>query len=76
LLTGPLEPTKQWYALAKIAALKLAEAYRRQGENDRGQIGVKPCAACFDGHGAGRIAKPERGPARPLISKARRESRP
>ena len=30
LLTGPLEPTNQWYALAKIAALKLAEAYRRQ----------------------------------------------
>ena len=30
LLTGPLEPTNQWYALAKIAALKLAEAYRQQ----------------------------------------------
>ncbi|KFL32800.1 hypothetical protein JP75_01230 [Devosia riboflavina] len=30
LLTGPLEPTNQWYALAKIAALKLAEAYRAQ----------------------------------------------
>jgi GDP-L-fucose synthase len=30
LLTGPLEVTNQWYALAKIAALKLAEAYRRQ----------------------------------------------
>lgn len=30
LLTGPLEPTNQWYALAKIAALKLAEAYRCQ----------------------------------------------
>ncbi|MBO9589022.1 GDP-L-fucose synthase [Devosia sp.] len=30
LLTGPLEPTNQWYALAKIAALKLAEAYRTQ----------------------------------------------
>lgn len=30
LLTGPLEPTNQWYAIAKIAALKLAEAYRRQ----------------------------------------------
>jgi GDP-L-fucose synthase len=30
LFTGPLEPTNQWYALAKIAGIKLAEAYRRQ----------------------------------------------
>ena len=30
LLTGPLEPTNEWYALAKIAGIKLAEAYRRQ----------------------------------------------
>jgi GDP-L-fucose synthase len=30
LLTGPLEPTNQWYALAKIAGVKLVEAYRRQ----------------------------------------------
>jgi GDP-L-fucose synthase len=30
LLTGPLEPTNQWYAVAKIAGIKLAEAYRRQ----------------------------------------------
>jgi GDP-L-fucose synthase len=30
LLSGPLEPTIQWYAVAKIAALKLCEAYRRQ----------------------------------------------
>ena len=28
LLTGPLEPTNQWYAIAKIAALKMCEAYR------------------------------------------------
>lgn len=28
LLTGALEPTNQWYAIAKIAGLKLAEAYR------------------------------------------------
>ena len=31
LLTGPLEPTNQWYAIAKIAGLKLCQAYRRQG---------------------------------------------
>jgi GDP-L-fucose synthase len=30
LLTGPLEETNQWYAVAKIAGIKLAEAYRRQ----------------------------------------------
>ncbi len=30
LLTGPLEPTNQWYAVAKIAGIKLAEAYRAQ----------------------------------------------
>ena len=30
LLSGPLEPTNQWYAVAKIAAIKLCDAYRRQ----------------------------------------------
>jgi len=30
LLTGTLEPTNQWYAVAKIAGIKLVEAYRRQ----------------------------------------------
>lgn len=30
LLTGPLEPTNQWYAIAKIAGIKLCEAYRCQ----------------------------------------------
>jgi len=30
LLTGPLEPTNQWYAIAKIAGLKMCQAYRRQ----------------------------------------------
>src|SRR5262245_35120189 len=30
LLTGSLEPTNEWYAVAKIAGLKLAQAYRRQ----------------------------------------------
>ena len=30
LLTGPLEPTNQWYAIAKIADLMLCRAYRRQ----------------------------------------------
>jgi GDP-L-fucose synthase len=30
LLTGPLEPTNQWYAIAKIAGIKLCQAFRRQ----------------------------------------------
>jgi GDP-L-fucose synthase len=30
LLTGALEPTNQWYAVAKIAGIKLCQAYRRQ----------------------------------------------
>jgi GDP-L-fucose synthase len=30
LLTGALEPTNEWYAVAKIAGIKLAQAYRRQ----------------------------------------------
>ena len=34
LLTGPLEPTNEWYAVAKIAAIKLCEAYRRQHGDD------------------------------------------
>jgi GDP-L-fucose synthase len=34
LLTGPLEPTNEWYAIAKIAGLKLAQAYATQyGDN-------------------------------------------
>ena len=34
LLTGPLEPTNEWYAVAKIAGIKLCQAYRRQYGSD------------------------------------------
>ena len=34
LLTGPLEPTNEWYAIAKIAGIKLAQAYRWQHGRD------------------------------------------
>lgn len=34
LLTGALEPTNQWYAIAKIAGLKLCAAFRRQYGSD------------------------------------------
>ena len=34
LLTGPLEPTNEWYAIAKIAGIRLCQAYRRQHNAD------------------------------------------
>ena len=34
LLTGTLEPTNEWYAIAKIAGIKLTQAYRRQHGRD------------------------------------------
>ena len=34
LLTGPLEPTNEWYAIAKIAGIKMCAAYRRQHGRD------------------------------------------
>jgi len=34
LLSGPLEPTNQWYAIAKIAGIKMCEAYRLQHGDD------------------------------------------
>ena len=34
LLTGPLEPTNEWYAIAKIAGLELCRAYRREHGRD------------------------------------------
>jgi GDP-L-fucose synthase len=34
LLTGPLEPTNEWYAIAKIAGIKLCQAYRKQFGTD------------------------------------------
>ncbi len=34
LLTGPLEPTNEWYAVAKIAGIKLCQSYRKQYGDD------------------------------------------
>ena len=34
LLTGPLEPTNEWYAIAKITGIKLCQAYRKQYGRD------------------------------------------
>lgn len=41
LLTGALEPTNEWYAVAKIAGIKLCQAYRRQ--HGRDFISAMPC---------------------------------
>jgi GDP-L-fucose synthase len=40
LLTGPLEPTNEWYAIAKIAGIRLCQAYRQQYGRD--YISVMP----------------------------------
>ena len=34
MLSGPLEPTNEWYAIAKIAGIKMCQAYRRQYGSD------------------------------------------
>lgn len=41
LMTGPLEPTNQWYAIAKIAGIMTCQAYRRQ--HGRDYVSVIPC---------------------------------
>jgi len=41
LLSGPLEPTNEWYAVAKITGIKLCQAYRRQHGCDF--ISAMPC---------------------------------
>jgi GDP-L-fucose synthase len=41
LLSGPLEPTNEWYAIAKIAGIKLCQGYRKQ--YGRHYISVMPC---------------------------------
>lgn len=65
LLTGPLEPTNQWYAVAKIAGLKMCQAYRRQYGCDF--ISVQPASA----YGPGDNFDPESSHVIPaLITKA------
>jgi GDP-L-fucose synthase len=41
LLSGPLEPTNEWYAIAKIAGIKLCQAYKRQF--GRQYVSIIPC---------------------------------
>ena len=61
LLTGPLEPTNQWYAVAKIAGIKLCQAYRRQYGRD--YISAMPCNL----YGPGDYFHPERSHVIPAL---------
>jgi len=61
LLTGPLEPTNQWYAVAKIAGIKLCQAYRRQYGCD--YISAMPCNL----YGPGDYFHPERSHVIPAL---------
>jgi GDP-L-fucose synthase len=61
LLTGPLEPTNQWYAVAKIAGIKLCQAYRQQYGCDF--ISVMPCNL----YGPNDNFDPETGHALPAM---------
>ncbi|RVW88316.1 putative GDP-L-fucose synthase 2 [Vitis vinifera] len=51
LLTGPLEPTNEWYAVAKIAGIKMCQGYRLQHGFDA--ISGMPTNLCEGGGGLG-----------------------
>ncbi|WNK01346.1 GDP-L-fucose synthase [Thalassospiraceae bacterium LMO-JJ14] len=55
LMTGPLEPTNEWYALAKIAGMKLCQAYR--AEHGCNFISAQPSSV----YGPGDNFDPEEG---------------
>jgi len=61
LLTGPLEKTNEWYAIAKIAGIKLCQAYRRQYGRD--YISAMPCNL----YGPGDYFHPERSHVIPAL---------
>ena len=61
LLTGPLEKTNEWYAVAKIAGIKLCQAYRRQYGRD--YISAMPCNL----YGPGDYFHPERSHVIPAL---------
>ena len=61
LLTGPLEKTNEWYAIAKIAGIKLCQAYHRQYGRD--YISAMPCNL----YGPGDYFHPERSHVIPAL---------
>ena len=54
LLTGPLEPTNEWYAIAKIAGIKLCQAYRKR----MAAISFRQCRPISTGRATISIWKP------------------
>ena len=69
LLTGPLEPTNEWYAIAKIAGIKLCQAYRRQyGCN---YIGIMPTNL----YGPGDDFDPQRAHVIPALMRKMHEGK-
>ena len=88
LLTGSLEPTNEWYAIAKIAGLKMCEAYRIQhgcdfisamptnlyGPNDNFDLNFVTCAASADRQGAQRQDNWRTPPGRLGIGRVRSAS--
>jgi GDP-L-fucose synthase len=69
LLTGPLEPTNEWYAIAKIAGLKLCQALRRQYGADF--IAAMPTNL----YGPGDNFDPERAHVLPALLRKAHEAR-
>jgi len=69
LLTGPLEPTNEWYAIAKIAGIKLCQAYRRQYGADF--ISAMPCNV----YGPGDNYHPENSHVVPALIRRMHEAK-
>lgn len=69
LLTGPLEKTNEWYAIAKIAGIKLCQAYRRQHGCDF--ISAMPCNL----YGPNDYFHPERSHVIPALLRRFHEAR-
>ena len=69
LLTGPLEPTNEWYAIAKIAGLKMCQAYRKQYGFDA------ICAMPTNLYGPGDNYHPENSHVVPALIRRLHEAR-
>jgi len=69
LLTGPLEPTNEWYSIAKIAGIKLCQAYRKQYGFDA------ICAMPTNLYGSGDNYHPENSHVVPALIRRFHEAR-
>jgi GDP-L-fucose synthase len=69
LLTGPLEPSNEAYAIAKIAGIKMCEAYHKQ--YGLGYLALMPCNL----YGPGDHYEPERSHVIPALIRKFHEAR-